>query len=116
MAQGCCPQRTVRNRSSHYSPWLPWIIGGDALFGLRPTADGEGLTRGQLLRLFRLVVDRDVEVDVRAFDAGDRDRQAAQDTGMCPSQVDSAVSTPPLGLPTLAQLPLPLLQIIAPKP
>ncbi len=42
--------------------------------------------------------------------------QLAQDTVMCLSQVDSAVSTPTLGLPTLAQLPLPLLQIIAPKP
>src|SRR6476619_1743754 len=37
--------------------------------------NGEALP-GQLLRLFRLVVDRDMEVDVRAFDAGDRYRHA----------------------------------------
>jgi hypothetical protein len=38
-------------------------------------ADGEAAP-GQLLRLFRFVVNRDVEVDGRAFDAGDRYRHA----------------------------------------
>src|SRR6476620_11843405 len=38
-------------------------------------ADGEA-SPGQLLRLFRFVVDRDTAVDGRAFDAGDRDRHA----------------------------------------
>ena len=39
-------------------------------------AGGTATSPGQLLRLFRLVVDRDMEVDVRAFDAGDRYRHA----------------------------------------